>query len=290
MLQYGIIKKIEHFWKGLSSDRSQISALPPHEYGERFINFISGVTMSQEEATRAAQERDAAMAAEAAAEEERERTGMGNNERLSSTTPPIPNYKPPLPPGQRSPEASGIPVDNVPDRTLRTTAASGKGGHGPNGAMVERRETTVLPVVEETAEGPSTGDRSRNSRVSSLKTESDGRPLTPAKDVDERQPGFGNPVFGGHSGSNGSSSKTRPPRTPPKTGHGYGGQLKPDSADSGYGVGSSSGSGSNGLNGLKSLTGSQKSLNARSQISRNSLDKALPPLPNGGAPRSQDVS
>ena len=190
-------------------------------------------------------------------------------------------------------------VDNAPDRTLRVIPAThAKGSHGPNGAMGERRDTTVLPVVEEAAEGPSTGDRSRNSRVSSLTMESDGRPLTPAKDGDEMKPGFGNPLFGGHGSDSGSSSNARPPPTPPKTGNGYNGQLKPDSADSGYGVGGNSGSnGSNGINGinginggLKSLTGSQKSLNARSQISRDSLDKALPPLPKVDSHRRQDVS
>lgn len=244
--------------------------------------------MSQEEAFRAAQERDARLAAEAAAE-----------------VPPVPNYKPPLPPstipsGQRSAEEQAVKMEatdvepDVPDRTLRTTVSApstsssgaGKAGHGPNGVVAERRETTVLPVVEEAAEGVSTGDRSRNSRVSSLTAESDERPLTPAKDGDEREPGFGNPLLGGRSSSRGSGSNTRPPPTPPKTGHGYTGPTKPESADSGYGIvtnGSSNG-------GLKSLTGSQKSLNIRPQISRDSLDKALPPLPNASSSRLQNVS
>ena len=144
-----------------------------------------------------------------------------------------------------------------------------------------------MPVVEEAAEGVSTGDRSRNSRVSSLTTASDGRPLTPAKDGVEMEPGFGNPLLGERSGSRGSGSKTRPPPTPPKTGHGYSGQSKPESADSGYGVGASGSS--NG--GLKSLTGSQKSLNIRPQISRDSLDKALPPLPQAAnSSRSHNAS
>ena len=240
--------------------------------------------MSQEEAFRAAQERDAALAAEAAA---------------AAAVPPVPDYQPPLPPsitqsGSLPTEAAGAEA-NSPDRTLRTTIAtspsgnsgSGKAAHGSNAATTERREATVLPVVEEAAEGVSTGDRSRNSRVSSLATASDGRPLTPAKDGDEMEPGFGNPLLGERSGSRGSGGKTRPPPTPPKTGHGYSGQGKPESADSGYGVGASGSS--NG--GLKSLTGSKKSLNIRPQISRDSLDKALPPLPQAaGSSRSHNVS
>jgi 1-phosphatidylinositol-4-phosphate 5-kinase len=216
----------------------------------------------------------------------------------AAAVPPVPNYQPPLPPsssasGQRLAEqqtrnagAAGAD-DNAPDRILRTTvpspASSSKAGHGPNGSSVERRETTVLPVVEEAAEGTSMGDRSRNSHLSSLTTESDGRPLTPAKDGYEREPGFGNPLLGSRSGS---GSKARPPPTPPKTGRGYGGQPKPESADSGYGVGANGSSNS----GLKSLTGSQKSLNIRSQLSRDSLDKALPPLPNASSAHPQDVS
>jgi 1-phosphatidylinositol-4-phosphate 5-kinase len=141
--------------------------------------------------------------------------------------------------------------------------------------------------VEEAVEGTPTRDQSRNSRVSSLTAESDGRPLTPAKEGEELAPGFGNPLLGSRDGSRGNSIKAqRPPPTPPKIGHGYTGQAKPDSADSGYGVGASGSS--NG--GLKSLTGSQKSLNIRHQASRSSLDKALPPLPKGGPARRQDVS
>ena len=45
-----MIKKIEHFWKGLTNDKTQISALPPDLYGDRFYNFIEGNTMSTEEA------------------------------------------------------------------------------------------------------------------------------------------------------------------------------------------------------------------------------------------------
>lgn len=244
---------------------------------------------SQEEAIRAAQERDAALAAEAAA-----------------AIPPVPNYQPPLPPssspsGQsRVGQQAGIPElageeDDAPERVLRTVitgppnnAGTGKASHNPNApATAERRETTVLPVVEEAMEGTSTGDRSGTSRVSSLTTDSKVRPLTPAKEGDELAPGFGNPLLSSRNGSRGSSFQTRPPPTPPKTGHGYIARGKPESADSGYGVGAS-GSSSNG--GLKSLTGSQRSLGLRPQISRDSLDKALPPLPNGGHHRSQNVS
>jgi len=102
-LKYGIIKKIEHFWKGLYGDRTQISALPPHQYGERFINFIEGVTMSHEEAAREALEKER-VAAEAAAagmsDAEAQRVGSwGRRKSTTAYIPPAPTHLPPPPPG-----------------------------------------------------------------------------------------------------------------------------------------------------------------------------------------------
>ncbi|GAD92260.1 multicopy suppressor of stt4 mutation [Paecilomyces variotii No. 5] len=57
LTHYGMVKKAEHFWKGLSHNRTQISPIPPESYGERFINFITGITMSKEEAERQSQAR-----------------------------------------------------------------------------------------------------------------------------------------------------------------------------------------------------------------------------------------
>jgi hypothetical protein len=46
------VKRIEHFWKGLKDNRSQISPVPPQQYGDRFLNFVTGITMTKEEAER----------------------------------------------------------------------------------------------------------------------------------------------------------------------------------------------------------------------------------------------
>lgn len=297
-----MIKKLEHFWKGLSSDRTQISALPPHEYGERFMNFISGVTMSPEEAQREAQEEDAANAAAAAAAEHPEPIGSWASYRRSTSTsiPPIANYQPPSPPlpsGQKSPEEEitmqraehqahksekhGIKEEDVPDRTLKTTSAPpdlpvpvvSKRSPIPGLQQTERRESAVtgsggaiLPVVEEATEAGSTGGRSGSSHNSSTATESDNRPLTPAKHGDERNAGFGDHLL---------SSRGRGPPTPPKTA-----TLKPESADSGYGA---TGVNHAAANAVKGASGSQKNLMPRTSISRESLDKALPPLPRSEA-------
>ena len=184
----------------------------------------------------------------------------------------------------------------MPNRTLKTSMSAPTGPSSAGGSPSsshERRESTltasqpaILPVVEEAAEGISTAAQSRNSHVSSLISESDGRPLTPAKDGEERDPGFGNPILGAHrfgrTNVNGVGSDRSPP-TPPKsaysqvTVHG-----KPESADSGYGVG-----GNFDRAAGKGSLGPQRSFyNIRAQLSRESLDKALPPLPRGDAGRS----
>ncbi|KAF9269565.1 SAICAR synthase-like protein [Marasmius fiardii PR-910] len=40
---YNGLKKIEHFWKGLSADRHKISPVPPVEYAERFFRFMKAI-------------------------------------------------------------------------------------------------------------------------------------------------------------------------------------------------------------------------------------------------------
>ncbi|BFZ60864.1 Phosphatidylinositol-4-phosphate 5-kinase [Saitoella coloradoensis] len=48
LTKYDKIKKIEHFWKGLSNSKSQISAVPPSEYAQRFFKFISAIVKTPE--------------------------------------------------------------------------------------------------------------------------------------------------------------------------------------------------------------------------------------------------
>ncbi|KAA1108370.1 Phosphatidylinositol-4-phosphate 5-kinase [Puccinia graminis f. sp. tritici] len=40
---YSFVKKFEHFWKGMSHDKDMISAVPPVEYGDRFMNFLFSI-------------------------------------------------------------------------------------------------------------------------------------------------------------------------------------------------------------------------------------------------------
>lgn len=215
-----MIKKIENFWKGLSSDRTQISALPPQEYGDRFMKFMSGITMTPEEAARDQNDRAAAAAMV---------TVDGQ------AAPPMPSYLPPAPPGMRSPtspepnptvemairnamkkEKDVTKEEQIPERKMTTSVAP------PTGRT---NSHTVLPVVEESAEAASLGGRSRTES-----TDTETRPFTPSPR--ERQNGFTD--LGPH-GIGG-----RGPPTPPKTSY-----IEP----------------------------------AKPRVSRDDLDKALPPLP-----------
>jgi 1-phosphatidylinositol-4-phosphate 5-kinase len=218
-----MIKKIEHFWKGLSSDRTQISALPPDQYGDRFYNFVEGVTMSQEAAQKEAEKADREMQEAVAAET------SGHHLKHEKPIPPMPQHQPPVPPHcPRSPEGrvmveraskearrtemNGSTEQQVPDRTLRTTNLS------PDGR--DSQQDPVLPVVAEAAEG------------------TENRPQGPAKD-------FFQP----------------PTRAPPPTPPHAKGHLKPESTDSGY------------------AANVDHPLRLKHNMSRDSLNKDLPPLP-----------
>ena len=227
-----MIKKIEHFWKGLSNDKTQISCLPPEQYGDRFFNFVEGITLSSEEAHRDARRRDEEAMHAANRQTSMEQAHGGSSHRKSSNSgiPPMPTHLPPAPPAApRSPEAKetidmaqkearrtemeGASEKVVPDRTLKTIVP-----HSERDSMAHE---PVLPIVEEQGESNSRDD-------------SDMRPATPAKDT-------------------APAPSRAPPPTPPKTGS----HLKPDSADSGYAGGSK----------------------LRTKVSRESLNKNLPPLP-----------
>ncbi|RKF59243.1 Phosphatidylinositol 4-phosphate 5-kinase its3 [Erysiphe neolycopersici] len=51
LTHYGTIKKLEHFLKGIKYDKRLISPVSPDPYGERFVEFIEGITKSPEEAS-----------------------------------------------------------------------------------------------------------------------------------------------------------------------------------------------------------------------------------------------
>lgn len=164
-----MVKKIEHFWKGLSHDKTQISALPPEQYGERFYRFVKGVTMSAEEAKRKEQEREAAeIEAAQRAEEEgsEEEVEVGScpfgPHQARSHVPPMPTHQPPMPPVSRLP----------PNAEAET---------GRN------EEVDHLPVVDEAAESSAMTEKRP-------KTPAKDRPITPRRtDPRDGTPKFGKP-------------------------------------------------------------------------------------------------
>jgi 1-phosphatidylinositol-4-phosphate 5-kinase len=241
----------------LSNDGNLISALPPEQYGDRFYHFIEGITMSHEVAIREAQMKEQA-AAQSVAEKERVSSWNSSLRRRSAANviPPIPNYLPPPPPTLKSPEA-GATAEKASQEAYRTDKECTREEDIPERTIAsirlasDRRESimqpgpheSILPVVEEAAEGASTGGRSGRSQ----EDEMDGRPVTPMKMAQGRI----------------AVVNRQGPPTPPK-----GGYLKPESQDSGY-----------GCLGNGSTVSRDNSLIIKSRVSRESLNKDLPPLP-----------
>ena len=48
LTHYSLLKKAEHFWKGMGGHESEISPIPPERYGERFLKFICSIIKPSE--------------------------------------------------------------------------------------------------------------------------------------------------------------------------------------------------------------------------------------------------
>ncbi|KAK4869794.1 hypothetical protein LT330_005518 [Penicillium expansum] len=170
LTHYGTTKKLENFFKGLSHDRTQISPIPPETYGERFINFIKGITMSREEAER---RRDSRVSASGAPQQSTEnpRSRSSSVERTM----------------QAAEKEASKDVSITHPRTLATVwDPADAGGPGP---------TSTLPIVDEAGEASSVGGRSSHSRNGPPASDKelppiprDAPPPTPSKgkEVDRR--------------------------------------------------------------------------------------------------------
>ncbi|KAF2459445.1 hypothetical protein BDY21DRAFT_384648 [Lineolata rhizophorae] len=189
---YSLIKRGEHFFKGLTNTESQISAIPPERYGDRFVKFISGITKTREraEAEKLAESTNAHPLTNAPVPD----PGVLNDPRLAGVniTPAALTNEPRSPSEHVVHEAErvaektrrkGANEDEVPERQIKTvrnqSTERGEVGH-------------TLPVVEEAAESGSTGGKSG---------EASPNPAAVGKEF-------------GPSGSNTVSEK--PPPTPPK--------------------------------------------------------------------------
>ena len=163
----------------MSHNKSQISPIPPEAYGDRFIKFITGITMSREEAEREKQARERTTSSL----DRQLRSGRGV--ARTSTDKVMDKAEKQA----HKTEVDGVSEKEVPDRTLRSTSADRSNGLA--GA--------TLPVVDEAGEAGSTGGRSGRSRDESApnekqdgvrygdsartgETREDYRPPTPPKD------------------------------------------------------------------------------------------------------------
>ncbi|PGH12282.1 hypothetical protein AJ80_06796 [Polytolypa hystricis UAMH7299] len=198
LTHYGMVKKVEHFWKGLSHNRNQISPIPPEAYGERFINFVTAITMSKEEA-----ERDRQAQAEATASKEAaDRRPLSPTERM-----------------MKQAEKETIKAN----RTLAKDPEPADRIFGTRAGPIELPGAShTLPVVEEVGEASSTGDRSGRSGASGVEQKEE----TPEPEANGAIYGLLRNEFRTASGPSGPPP-ARPPPPPkpnaaPALGHGNG--------------------------------------------------------------------
>jgi len=117
-----MIKRAEHFWKGLSSNKEEISAVPPDAYGDRFFRFVSKIIKVE-------------TPSEQAAAEQRGIAG----ENFDGLT-----------------DAELVLEAQVPDRKLTTIRSTSDNGDAP------QQGSTILPVVEENGESGSSIGRTNS--------------------------------------------------------------------------------------------------------------------------------
>ncbi|KAI5296869.1 Phosphatidylinositol-4-phosphate 5-kinase [Ascosphaera atra] len=166
---YGVVKKAENFWKGLSHNRNEISPIPPVGYAARFIEFIDQITKSPEQHAREREERER--------EKERQRA-LGLRPSISSdqaasgtTTPTQGNFL--------SHHGAHGPNNN---NNNGNSHPNGKGKHGDSGGGTHHSHifgtfndnqgshnssAAVLPVVEEVP-GESRNGSIRSQHASSM--------------------------------------------------------------------------------------------------------------------------
>ena len=138
----------------MSHDSTQISPIPPQAYGDRFVKFMTGCTMTKEEAEREKQSGD-------------QLDGSIHTNRQSSQHFSRSSVEKVLDRAEQQAhktERHGAFEDELQDRTLTSVRSpSAERTNGVTGA--------TLPVVEEVGEAGSTGGRSARSTEDSTHNE-----------------------------------------------------------------------------------------------------------------------
>ncbi|KAL1639450.1 Phosphatidylinositol-4-phosphate 5-kinase [Diplodia intermedia] len=174
LTHYSFIKRMEHFFKGLTNTESQISAIPPERYGDRFVRFISGVTKTRE-----------------LAEQEKQQGEVINDPALKGVNLQPTKTNEVMEKAEHQAQKSirhGANEEEVPERAIhpaRSPSAERGDAHG-----------SILPVVEEVGESGSVGGRSaRSHEVSPHLRPSSELPIRPpptppkdSRDEDQRPP------------------------------------------------------------------------------------------------------
>lgn len=156
----------------MSHDRHQISPIPPRPYGERFLNFMTGITMTKEEAARRAEHEGEPTEVHAhnlvhhhhIPELNRPPTVDGNLEIPRSPRDEL-EVEQTMNAAEKSTDKQTnsekgrrVSEEEKPDRTLLTNSYP---------EVREHRMSTTLPIVQETRE-TSSHNSSRNSHSSGV--------------------------------------------------------------------------------------------------------------------------
>lgn len=179
--QYGLVKKAEHIWKGMSHNKHLISPIPPQAYGDRFIKFITGITMPREEAEKQSHEQGVASL---------QTRPMSRGQLFRTSTERVMDRAEKQ---ARISQDDGANESHVPERAMGVVRS-------PSAERTSGLAGATLPIVEEVGEAGSTGGRSGRSQ---------GR--SPSHVSLE-----GAPVLAGPSHTSSSPVGGRPPPTPPK--------------------------------------------------------------------------
>ena len=146
----------------MSANKTQISPIPPEGYGDRFIKFISGITMPREEAetdasTRAQQEMQQLDGQTSVSRPSdmhspvREAVEGRSNSRIARLSPDQV-----IDQAEYQAHRSGSTEEDTPERTMKTRRSESIE------RALDRGASITLPVVEEVGEGGSMGGRSAN--------------------------------------------------------------------------------------------------------------------------------
>jgi 1-phosphatidylinositol-4-phosphate 5-kinase len=175
----------------LSQDKKQISPISPEPYGERFIQFIEGITKSPEEAAREkeAQARSSIPHTNSNTLSDRGRnpTSLDSGRRRSNSQP---MHRSSMPNGtlQRNEQEALNAERRGDDETHRPEPRIISTVRSPSADRSGGLQGQTLPVVEELGEASSTGGRSGHSREREENDDGDRRPRTPAKDYLDGRP------------------------------------------------------------------------------------------------------